>query len=102
MGPAEVVEEISPPLEVLAATLDGHEPQKRRTQVALHEKREALEAFNFALGRISRYLEALCYLAGMDFHAERVRQSSHVAVVEDEPSDAAEEDLQAEAEGAES
>ncbi len=92
MGPEEVAEELSPPLEILGEALDGHEPQKRRTQVALHEKREALEAFNFATGRIARYLQALCYLAGMDFHAERVRQSSHGQVVEDETFAAAAEE----------
>ncbi len=102
MGPGEVVEEISPPLEILGAALDEHEPQKRRTQVALHEKRDALEAFNFAVGRISRYLQALCYLAGMDFHAERVRQSSHAPVVEDETFEPAEEEApEAEVEGEE-
>ncbi len=102
MGPGEVTGVISPPLQLLAQSLDEHEPQKRRTQVALHEKREALEAFNFALGRISRYLQALCYLAGMDFHAERVRQSSHETVVEEEPAEAAEEEApEAEVEGEE-
>ncbi len=100
MGPEEVTEELSPSLEILGEALEAHEPQKRRTQVALHGKREALEAFNFAAGRIARYLEALCYLAGMDFHAERVRQSSHV-VEEDETFDSAEEDDEAESEGEE-
>ncbi len=84
MGPKEVIEEISPPLEILGETLEQHPTQKRKTQLALHEKRQALEAFNFATGRISRYLEALCFLAGMDFHAERVRQASHAQVEEDE------------------
>ncbi len=100
MGPAEVVEEISPRLEILAEVLEEQQPQKRRTQIALHQKREALEAFNFATGRISRYLEALCFLAGMDFHAERVRQSSHSQAVEDETFESAEEEVpEAEDEG---
>lgn len=100
MGPEEVTEEISPPLDILVAALKEHEPQKRKTQLALHEKRKALEAFNFAVGRIARYLEALCYLAGMDFHAEGVRQSSHAQVEEDETFESAEEeDSEAEDEG---
>ena len=65
---------------------------------ALNEKREALEAFNYAVGRIARYLEALCYLAGKDFHAERVRQTSHVSTVEEdetfEPVEADESDVE--------
>ena len=92
MGPEEVAGELSPPLEILGEALARHEPQKRRTQVALHEKRQALEAFNFAVGRIARYLEALCYLAGMDFHAERVRQSSRTPVEEDETFESPEEE----------
>ncbi len=103
MGPEDVVDELLPPLEVLGEALEKHEPQKRRTQVALREKREALAAFNFAVGRIARYLEALCYLAGMDFHAERVRKSSHVQVEEDEDfapaEEEGEEDPEAEVEG---
>jgi len=38
-----------------------------------------------------RYLEALCRLAGLDFHADRVRQSSHVRVVEEEAPEEGEE-----------
>ncbi len=82
MGPEDVIGEIQPPLERLGEALDQIEPQKRRSQLALQEKREALAEFNYASGRIARYLEALCYLAGKDFHAERVRQSSHVQELE--------------------
>ena len=100
MGPEEVAGELSPPLEVLGRSLRQLEPQKRRTQVARRQKREALKEFNFAVGRISRYLEALCYLASMDFHAERVRKSSHAPVEEDETFEPdEEEDSETEVEG---
>lgn len=78
MGPAEVIEELTPPLEVLNEVLAGLALQKRQTQRALKEKREAQEASEKASGKVARYFEALCAIAGLDFHAERVRQSSHV------------------------
>jgi len=84
MGPEAVIREITPDHDILEEVLEALEPQKRRSQRALRAKQDALAAFRFAVGRISRYLEALCFLAGEDFHAERVRQSSHVRVLEDE------------------
>ena len=88
--------------KILADSLDQLPQLQRKSQRALHEKREALEAFNFATGRISRYLEALCFLAGKDFHAERVRQTSHVSPVEEdetlEPAEAGEDDVEDEGE----
>ena len=87
MGPQDVVEQLAPHVERLGETLDLLETQKRRTQLALQEKREALEAFEFADGRVARYLEALCFLAGKDFHGDRVRQSSHAKQEPDEGPD---------------
>ncbi len=83
MGPEQVIGEIAPLHKDLGTVLEILEPQKRRSQVALRAKTESLDAFKFAVGRIARYLEALCRLAGLDFHADRVRQSSHVRVVEE-------------------
>ena len=82
VDPPGLVDDLEPPLRLLEGALRQLEPQKRRTQLALKDKHEALKLARYAGGRVARYLEALCYLAGMDFHAQRVRLSSHVKVLE--------------------
>ncbi|MCP3961885.1 MAG: hypothetical protein GY719_28925 [bacterium] len=95
IGPQDVVEEITPHVMKLEEVLHLHELQKRKSQLALQNKREALDDFNFARGRVARYLEALCYLAGKDFHAKRVRRSSHGRAEPDETFDSDEEEAEA-------
>jgi hypothetical protein len=89
----QILNDLVPLLEPLEETLDRINPEKRSTQVSLKGKRTAQESFEYSLGRCARYLEALFYLAGEDFFAERVRQSSHI------PSSTEEEEVVAEGEG---
>ena len=82
--PVQLIEDVNAPLAILEDAVRKLAPQKRKTQIAAQEKREAIEAFKRAQGRIARYLEAVCFLAGKDFHAERVRQSSHLRLEPEE------------------
>lgn len=86
-----LVDDLEKPLRVVESAIGKLEPQKRKTQIALKEKQEAIDAYKYARGRIARYLEAVAFLGGTDFHAERVRQSSHVRPGEPEEAEEAEE-----------
>ncbi len=91
-----LVDDLEKPLKVVEEAIGRLEPQKRKTQIALKEKQEAIEAYRYARGRIARYLEAVAFLGGTDFHGQRVRQSSHVqpeAPEEAEEVEAAEEPI---------
>ncbi|MCP3960350.1 MAG: hypothetical protein GY719_21105 [bacterium] len=85
IDPAELVQDLKPPVERMGAAFEQLAVQKRRTQLALKEKTEAFDLARYAGGRVARYLEALSYLSGEDFHADRVRLSSHVKVLEAAP-----------------
>lgn len=79
----QILDDLVPLLEALEETLDRINPERRGVQVSLKGKRTAQESFESSFGRCARYLEALFYLAGEDFFAERVRQSSHIPSFEE-------------------
>ena len=75
----DVLDEITPDLEALEDILGQADMAKRVAQRALEQKELAAEFLGRALLHMVRYLEALFVLAGEDFLAERLRQSSRVS-----------------------
>lgn len=67
---AEQVRELLSPVE---ADLDEVDAQKKEVDKALKVKSEAQEEVETRLRWSTQFFEALLYLAGLDFHAERLR-----------------------------
>ncbi len=72
-NPQRFAEQILASLEPFEATLAAVEAQKMEVEMALRAKTDLLEVLRDRLKWSVRFFEALYYLAGQGFHAERLR-----------------------------
>jgi hypothetical protein len=83
-NPLQYAEQIRTVLQPFETVLDQIDAQKMEVEVALKAKTEMLEVLQERLTWSIRFFEAIYHLAGLGFHAERLRPKSSRSTSEQE------------------